>query len=61
LELWLRKPSVGDFATLRSDATKLRGWYTNRVARTLLVFLGATLGSALGTWLAGARIVTRLL
>lgn len=61
LELWRRKPSVGDFATLRSDATKLRGWYTNRVARTLLVFLGATLGSALGTWLAGARIVARLL
>lgn len=61
LELWRRKPSVGDFATLRSDATKLRGWYTNRVARTLLVFFGATLGSALGTWLAGARIVARLL
>lgn len=60
LELWLRKPSVGDFATLRRDTTQLRGWYRNRVARTLLVFLGATLGSALGTYLAGARILTRL-
>lgn len=60
LELWRRKPSVGDFATLRRDTTRLRGWYGNRVARTLLVFLGATLGSALGTWLAGARILTRL-
>jgi pheromone shutdown protein TraB len=60
LELWRRKPSVGDFATLRRDATRLRGWYRNRVARTLLVFLGATLGSALGTYLAGARILTRL-
>lgn len=60
LELWLRKPSVGDFATLRTDATKLRGWYRNRVARTLLVFLGATFGSAIGTYLAGARILTRL-
>lgn len=60
LELWRRKPSVGDFATLRSDATTVRGWYRNRVARTLLVFLGATLGSALGTYLAGARILTRL-
>lgn len=61
LELWLRKPRVGDFASLRSDATSLRGWYKNRVARTLLVFLGATFGSALGTYLAGARIFTRLL
>ena len=60
LELWRRKPSVGDFATLRRDTTRLRGWYGNRVARTLLVFLGATLGSALGTWLAGARILARL-
>jgi pheromone shutdown-related protein TraB len=60
LELWRRKPSVGDFATLRKDATRLRGWYRNRVARTLLVFLGATLGSALGTYVAGARILTRL-
>ena len=61
IELWRRRPSVGDFASLRRDATTLRGWYRNRVARTLLVFLGGTIGSALGTWLAGARIVTRLL
>lgn len=60
LELWRRKPSMGDFATLRRDTTTLRGWYRNRVARTLLVFFGATLGSAVGTYLAGARILTRL-
>lgn len=60
IELWWRKPRVGDFASLRRDTTKLRGWYRNRVARTLLVFFGATLGSALGTYLAGARILTRL-
>ena len=61
IELWRRKPSIGDFATLRRDTTRLRGWYRNRVARTLLVFLGATLGSAIATWLAGARIFARLL
>ena len=60
LEVWLRRPRVGDFASLRRDATTLRGWYANRVARALLVFLGATLGSAIGTWVAGARILTRL-
>lgn len=60
VQLWLRKPLVGDFASLRRDVTSLRGWYRNRVARTLLVFVLSTLGSAAATWLAGARIVVRL-
>lgn len=60
VQLWLRKPLVGDFASLRKDVTSLRGWYGNRVARTLLVFVLSTLGSAAATWVAGARIVVRL-
>ena len=60
LELWLRKPKVGDFEQLRRDVTVVRGWWRNRVARTLLVFVFATLGSALGTYLGGARIFGRL-
>ncbi len=61
IELWLRRPRVGDFSSLRQDVTGLRGWWRNRVARTLLVFFLATLGSALGTYLAGFRIFGRLL
>ncbi|MCB1801555.1 MAG: TraB/GumN family protein [Gammaproteobacteria bacterium] len=59
-ELWLRKPRVGDFSRLRSDTTRLRGWWKNRVSRTLLVFLFSTLGSAIGTYLAGYLIYDRL-
>ena len=59
-ELWLRKPRVGDFSRLRHDTTQLRGWWRNRVSRTLLVFLFSTLGSALGTYLAGFLIYDRL-
>ena len=59
-EVWLRKPRVGDFATLKADVTSLKGWWRNRVSRTLLVFLGATLGSAAGTYIAGFRIVGQL-
>ncbi len=59
-ELWLRKPRVGDFSSLRHDTTTLRGWWHNRVSRTLLVFLFSTLGSAAGTYLAGFRIFERL-
>lgn len=59
-EIWLRKPRVGDFASLRHDTTRLRGWWSNRVSRTLLVFLFSTLGSAIGTYVAGFLIYDRL-
>jgi len=59
-EIYLRKPQVGDFGRLRHDTTKLKGWWRNRVSRTLLVFLFSTLGSAAGTYIAGFRIVDRL-
>ncbi|WP_353176265.1 TraB/GumN family protein [Salinisphaera sp. T5B8] len=59
-ELWLRKPRVGDFSTLKSDVTKATGWWKNRVSRTLLVFVFSTIGSAAGTYIAGFRIVGQL-
>jgi pheromone shutdown-related protein TraB len=60
VELYLRKPSVGDFAGLRHDTARLLGWWRNRVSRVLLVFLLSTLGSAVGTYVAGFRIAGRL-
>lgn len=59
-ELWLRKPRVGDFSTLKRDVTKVSGWWKNRVSRTLLVFVFSTIGSAAGTYIAGFRIVGQL-
>ncbi len=61
LELWLRKPSVGDFQRLRHDVTRARGWWSNRAARAFLVFVLATAGSVLGTYLGGFRILDGLL
>jgi pheromone shutdown-related protein TraB len=60
VELYMRKPQVGDFATLRRDTTSPRGWWRNRVSRVLLVFLLTTLGSAMGTYIGGARIFGHL-
>jgi len=60
VEIALRKPRVGDFARLRHDTAELKGWWRNRVSRTLLVFLLSTLGSAIGTYVAGFRIAGRL-
>jgi pheromone shutdown-related protein TraB len=61
IESWIRKPQVRDFASLRKDTASFSGWRRNRVARTLLVFLFATLGSAAGTYLAGFMIFQRLI
>lgn len=55
-EIYLRKPTVEDFANLRQHTSKLSGWWRNRVARTLLVFIFSTLGSAIGTYVAGFKI-----
>lgn len=60
IEVFLRRPKVGDFGRLRSDTTTLKGWWKNRVTRTLLVFLFSTIGSAVGTYVAGFRIYDKL-
>jgi len=60
VEIYLRKPRVGDFSELRHDTTHLKGWWHNRVSRTLLVFLFSTLGSAIGTYVAGFKIFGQL-
>ena len=61
VELAMRKPKVRDFSSLRHDVATPKGWWKNRVSRTLLVFLLATLGSAAGTWIAGLRIAGQLM
>lgn len=60
VELWLRKPKVADFSSLRTDTTSIKGWWRNRVSRTLLVFIFTTLGSAAGTYVGGFRIFGQL-
>ncbi|PPU91952.1 TraB/GumN family protein [Xanthomonas albilineans] len=60
VEVHMRKPAYGDFLALRDDAQSLRGWYRNRVSRVVLTFLLTNLGSMLGVWLAGFRILSKL-
>ena len=61
VELWLRKPTVGDFSRLRTDLNEWRGWWRNGVARVLLNFFLTSLGTAIGVYLAGAQMIRALL
>ena len=61
VELRTRKPAYGDFLALRDDAQTVRGWYRNRVTRVVLVFMLTNLGTIAGEWLAGLRILGKLM
>ncbi len=60
MELFIRKPTVNDFSALRKDTASAWGWRKNRVARILLIFVLSSLGSAIGTYVAGFRIFGQL-
>ncbi|MGY0652675.1 TraB/GumN family protein [Luteimonas sp. A537] len=61
VEAALRKPTYDDFMALREDVNTARGWWRNRVARVLLNFFLTSLGTAIGVWTGGLRILGKLL
>ena len=54
------KPKVADMETLQDDVTSLKGCYRNRILRVLLVFLLSSLGSSIGTFVAGANFIATI-
>ena len=60
VESFLRKPKVSDFETLRDDIGSFAMWWKNRVVRIFLIFFFANIGSAIGTYVAGASIITQI-
>ncbi len=61
IEASVRRPRVSDFSLLRDDVTTLRGWWRNRVARVVLNFFLTSFGTAIGVYLAGWKMIERLL
>lgn len=49
-EVFVRKPRVSDLEGLSHDITSVRGFYRNRVTRTLLVFLFSSLGASVAVY-----------
>ena len=60
VEAALRKPTYDDFMALREDVDSARGWWRNRVARVLLNFFLTSLGTAIGVWTGGLRMIGKL-
>lgn len=54
------KPRVTDMETLQDDVSSLKGFYKNRILRILMIFIMSTLGSSIGTFIAGADIIGQL-
>lgn len=61
VEAWARKPTYADFMALRDDVQTFRGWWRNRVSRVLLNFFLTSLGTAIGVWTGGARMLGKLI
>ncbi len=55
----VRKPKVVDLENVQNDIS-LRGIYKNRLLRILLVFLLSSIGSSIGTFVAGTDIVVAI-
>ena len=51
----LCKPKVQDMEKMSEDALSIKGFYKNRILRVLLVFFLSSVGSSVGTFVAGDR------
>lgn len=52
VQAFVSPPTVGDMERVGDDLVTFKGWWNNRLARVLLVFVLSSLGSAAGTFLA---------
>ncbi|GAA0335034.1 TraB/GumN family protein [Bacillus carboniphilus] len=57
VQAYIRRPSVQDFETLSEDVFSVKGFWSNKVSRILLIVVLANLGSSLGTFIGGADVI----
>ncbi len=60
VQAYLQPPLVKDFQTVAEDIAIPRRWWKSRLLRVFLAFLLPTIGSIIGTWVGGTRIVSNL-
>ncbi len=59
-ESYFRPPFTKDFETLSEDIKKIKGWYTNRVLRIILIFFMTSILSSIGTFISTKNIIQSL-
>ena len=52
VQTFLVKPRIKDFAQFQKGEISLKDWWSNRLAKIILVFILSSLGSAIGTFVA---------
>ena len=59
-EATLKKPSVKDVQNIQNDIFSIKGFFTNRLLKTVLVMFMANLGASIGTFIAGTNLIKNL-
>ncbi len=60
VQTWVRPPVVKEFQTVADDITVPKRWWKNKLLKIFLAFLLTTVGSVVGTWVGGGKILTSL-
>ncbi len=60
VEAKIKKPTVQDINKIPEDIFSFKGFFRNRFLRTILVVFMANIGASLGTFVAGADIISNL-
>lgn len=60
VQAYVQPPVVREFQTVAEDIVIPRRWWSSRLLRIFLAFLLPTIGSIIGTWVGGTRIVSNL-
>lgn len=58
VQAWVRPPRVFELTALKKDALVVRRWFGNRALRIALALLFPTIGSAIGTFVGGSRLLS---
>jgi len=61
VQVMTRPPVVREFEAVTDDMGTFSGWWKNKLLRVFLVFLLTGLGSTLGTYIGGYRIIANLI
>lgn len=56
----VQKPTVKDLQHVQSDIFSIKGFYRNKVLKVFMVVIFANIGSSIGTFIAGADIISNL-